>query len=80
MATSLLLLSQSHAKSALAIKRVVKLRPKCFAFTAEKTSGSNSRKDRLRATVRGALDNQTEEDISDSAFLGRATAGPTASS
>lgn len=64
MANSLLLLSQTQAKSALALKRIVKLRPNALATL---------RSHRLRATVRGALDSNTEADISDSQFLGRAT-------
>jgi hypothetical protein len=82
MAKSLLLLSQTQAKSALALKRVVKLRPNSLLQTKNNKSatGSSSRstthKERLRATVRGVYDNRTEEDISDSAFLGRATASP----
>jgi hypothetical protein len=80
MARSLLLLSQTQAKSALALKRVVKLRPNSLLPTKNNksaTGSSNNRstthKERLRATVRGVYDNRTEEDISDSAFLGRAT-------
>jgi len=64
MANSLLLLSQTQAKSALALKRIVKLRPNALATL---------RTNRLRATVRGALSSNTEADISDSQFLGRAT-------
>jgi hypothetical protein len=67
MASSLLLLSQTQAKSALALKRIVKLRPNAI---------STIRNNRLRATVRGALDSKTEADISDSAFLGKATDPP----
>jgi hypothetical protein len=79
MARSLLLLSQTQAKSALALKRVIKLRPNSLLQIKNKSATGSSRstqKERLRATVRGALDNRTEEDISDSAFLGRATSGP----
>lgn len=82
MAKSLLLLSQTQAKSALALKRVLKLRPNTLSQIKNKTAAGNARsthKERLRATVRGALDNRTEADISDSAFLGRATGGPTSS-
>ena len=64
MANSLLLLSETQAKSALALKRIVKLRPNALATL---------RTNRLRATVRGALNSNTEADISDSQFLGRAT-------
>ena len=59
MASSFLLLSQMEAKSALALKRVIKLRPNTLLT-----------KERLRATVRGALDKKAEADISDSMFLG----------
>lgn len=59
MANSFLLLSQTEAKSALALKRVIKLRPNTLLT-----------KERLRATVRGALDKKAEADISDSMFLG----------
>ena len=61
MANSFLLLSQMEAKSALALKRVIKLRPNTLLT-----------KERLRATVRGALDKKAEADISDSIFLGTA--------
>lgn len=64
MANSLLLLSETQAKSALALKRIVKLRPNALATL---------RSNRLRATVRGALNSNTEADISNSQFLGRAT-------
>ena len=68
MANSLLLLSQTQAKSALALKRIVKLRPNAL---------STLRTNRLRATVRGALSSNTEADISDSQFLGRASTATT---
>lgn len=58
-ANSFLILSQAEAKSALALKRVIKLRPNTLQT-----------KDRLRATLRGALDKKAEADISDSIFLG----------
>lgn len=61
MANSFLLLSQTEAKSALTLKRVIKLRPSTLLT-----------KERLRATVRGALDKKAEADISDSMFLGTA--------
>jgi len=64
MANALLVLSETQAKSALALKRIVKLRPNTL---------STLRSNRLRATVRGALSSNTEADISDSQFLGRAT-------
>lgn len=64
MASSFLLLSQTEARSALALKRIIKLRPNTLLT-----------KERLRATVRGALDNRrAEADISDSIFLGTANA------
>ena len=59
MANSFLLLSQTEAKSALGLKRVIKLRPNTLLT-----------KERLRATLRGALDKKAEADISDSVFLG----------
>jgi hypothetical protein len=61
MASSFLLLSQTEARSALAMKRIIKLRPNTLLT-----------KERLRATVRGALDKRAEADISDSIFLGTA--------
>jgi hypothetical protein len=83
MVKSLLLLSQTQAKSALALKRVVKLRPNSLlssknnkSATGTSSNRSTTHKERLRATVRGVYDNRTEEDISDSAFLGRATTSP----
>lgn len=87
LAKSLLLLSQTQAKSALALKGIVKLSSaelqQVFP-TMDKDGKSGSRstamtqKDRLRAAVRGALGSHHphEEDISDSQFLGRATTGP----
>lgn len=69
MASSLLLLSQTQAKSALALKRIVKLRPNALAATFQNNN-------RLRATVRGALNSKPEADISDSAFLGKASKPP----
>jgi hypothetical protein len=88
MVKSLLLLSQTQAKSALALKRVVKLRPNSLLQTKNNKSATGSsslsrsttHKERLRATVRGVYDNRTEEDISDSAFLGRATSSPSSNS
>jgi hypothetical protein len=67
LANSLLLLSQTQAKSALALKRVIKLRPNALASTLQTNNN------RLRATVRGALNRKPEADISDSIFLGRAS-------
>ena len=74
MASSLLLLSQMQAKSALALKRVIKVPPNAlFPFRSTQNS---SQQERLRATLRGALDHRTEADISESAFLGRAIKDP----
>jgi hypothetical protein len=70
LANSLLLLSQTQAKSALALKRVIKLRPNTLASTFQ------TNKNRLRATVRVALNRKPEADISDSTFLGRASKPP----
>lgn len=72
MAHSLLLLSQTQAKSALAMKRVIHVRPHLAELLEGSVSRNSTPKERLRATVRGALNNQTEADISDSTFLGRA--------
>jgi hypothetical protein len=71
MANSLLLLSQTQAQSALALKRVVKLRPGALSSLRK---SNTTQKDRLRERVRGALDKTTEADLSDSAFLGKTTA------
>jgi len=63
-----------QAKSALALKRVIKVPPNAlFPF---KPTQNSSQQERLRATLRGALDHRTEADISESAFLGRATKDP----
>jgi hypothetical protein len=83
----MILLSQTQAKSALALKGIAKLNPaelqQVFPSTEGKGGGSSttaaiSHKERLRAAVRGALGSRHphEEDISDSQFLGRATSGP----
>lgn len=84
IANSLLLLSQTQAKSALALKRIVKQQP---ANPSDNSANANderyrivTQKDRLRAAVRGALVTRNEEDISDSAFLGKAAKGPMTSS
>ncbi|CAB9505798.1 expressed unknown protein [Seminavis robusta] len=81
MANSLLLLSQTQAKSALALKRIVKQSP--IPHDSNPADAKNPRskiithKDRLRAAVRGALvTRNNEEEMSDSAFLGKATKGP----
>ena len=85
LANSMLLLSQTQAKSALALKEIVKLNPtelqQVLPSSSEggtEKSASSSHKERLRAAVRGALGSRHphEEDISDSQFLGRATSGP----
>ena len=80
MANSLLLLSQTQAKSALALKRIIKEQPLPLDSNASDPKNPRSKiltqKDRLRAAVRGALVTRNEEEMSDSAFLGRATKGP----
>ena len=88
LASSLLLLSQTQAKSAIALKSIVKLKPSellqilppSSRDTSEnRSSTAISQKDRLRAVVRGALSSRHphEEDLSDSQFLGRAETEPT---
>jgi hypothetical protein len=90
LANSMLLLSQTQAKSALALKGIVKLNPAELqqvlpsSSTGDKgtsTSAAISQKERLRAAVRGALGSRHphEEDISDSQFLGKASSGPSPS-
>ena len=89
LASSLQLLSQAQAKSALALKRIVKLSSSDLLKVMPPASSGNSggsstttsnpplsRKERLRAAVRGALGSHHphEEDISDSIFLGKADA------
>ena len=80
MANSLLLLSQTQAKSALALKRIVKQQPIPHDSNASNAKNARTKiltqKDRLRAAVRGALVTRNEEEMSDSAFLGKATKGP----
>jgi hypothetical protein len=96
VANTLLLLSQTQAKSAIALKRVLKLQPKILATlksstgygseeiisslsaTTTTTTTTSSQKDRLRATLRGALNthHQTEADMSESTFLGNVTSQP----
>jgi hypothetical protein len=73
MTHSLLLLSQTQARSALALKRAVKLRPSLSRTNRPNSDTLDSQTDRLRATVRGALNNRREADISDSVFLGSAS-------
>ena len=68
MAESLLLLSQTQAKSASALKRVVKLRPTSISSLLQQSVGTS---DRLRAKVRESLDNQPGADLSESTFLGQ---------
>ena len=81
LANSMLLLSQSQAKSALSLKGIVKLSAaelkQLFpsSDTDSQSSGNSvamSQKDRLRAAVRGALGSRhpREADLSDSQFLG----------
>eukprot|EP00980_Cylindrotheca_fusiformis_P023721 scaffold10871_cov177-Cylindrotheca_fusiformis.AAC.1 len=81
-AKTMLLLSQTQAKSALALKSMIKLNPEellqalpaSYGTSEGASSKSLSHKDRLRAAVRGALGSKNHEaDISDSQFLGRAT-------
>jgi len=83
LASSLLLLSQTQAKSAIALKSIVKLKPSELRqilppssrdSAEDYSSTAMSQKDRLRAVVRGALSSRHphEEDLSDSQFLGRA--------
>ena len=61
LANSLLVLSQAHSKSALALKRFLKQHPDGKA---------------LASAIRGAF-SKKEADISDSMFLGKATGTPT---
>mmetsp|Transcript_9276 Transcript_9276/g.10592 ORF Transcript_9276/g.10592 Transcript_9276/m.10592 type:complete len:621 (-) Transcript_9276:206-2068(-) len=81
LASSLLLLSQTQAKSAIALKSIVVLNPtelrQIFPPSSRECVDANtstviSQKDRLRAAVRGALSSRHphEADISDSTFLG----------
>jgi hypothetical protein len=81
----MLLLSQTQAKSALALKNIIKLNPTELHRALPSSDGSSdntskpiSQKDRLRAAVRGALGSRHphEADISDSQFLGTATSSP----
>ncbi|VEU44967.1 unnamed protein product [Pseudo-nitzschia multistriata] len=82
LASSLLLLSQTQAKSAIALKGIVKLNPaelRQILSPSSRDSGDNpvpaaaSHKERLRAAVRGALSSHPHEaDLSDSQFLGSA--------
>lgn len=83
LASTLLLLSQTQAKSAIALKNIVKLNPaelRQILPPSSKESGDNlsspalSQKERLRAAVRGALSSRHphEADLSDSQFLGNA--------
>ncbi|KAI2509260.1 hypothetical protein MHU86_5148 [Fragilaria crotonensis] len=62
---------QSQAKSALALKEFLKLQGSNAVISSALTQ-----KERLRATVRGALVTKKEADISDSIFLGKATKEP----
>lgn len=85
LANSFLLLSQTQAKSAIDLKRVLKQQPKAIVSSTKPGNAGHTTstvpqhaplqyKDRLRATLRGALDtnNQREADISESMFLGKA--------
>jgi len=82
LTSSLLLLSQTQAKSAIALKSIVKLKPSELhqilppssrESPENHSSAAISQKERLRAVVRGALSSRHphEEDLSDSQFLGR---------
>ena len=89
LAETLLLLSQTQAKSAIALKRILKLAPADLrqAFPSSTSSAASiisnstnntaamSQKERLRAAVRGALGSRHphEADISESQFLGDAS-------
>jgi hypothetical protein len=80
LSNSMLLLSQAQAKSALALKNIVKLSPAELqqVLPSSSTDGTDAhgasitQKDRLRAAVRGALGSRHphEADLSDSQFLG----------
>jgi len=70
LSTSLLLLSQSQAKSALSLKKFIGMQENNAIISKALTQ-----KERLRLTVRGALVTNKEADISDSIFLGKATKG-----
>ena len=65
MARSFLLLSQTEAKSAMGLKRIMKVRP-------DSLRAATAQQDRIRETVRGAMNSQPEADLSESVFLGRA--------
>jgi len=83
LSNSMLLLSQAQAKSALALKNIVKLSPAELqrVLPSSSTKGTDTQcasitqKDRLRAAVRGALGSRHphEADLSDSQFLGNVT-------
>mmetsp|Transcript_1113 Transcript_1113/g.2206 ORF Transcript_1113/g.2206 Transcript_1113/m.2206 type:complete len:604 (+) Transcript_1113:1816-3627(+) len=83
-ARPMLLLSQTQAKSAIALKKIIQLNPEELIQalhtsddSLKNTPTAISHKDRLRAAVRGALGSKNHEaDISDSQFLGRATTNP----
>ena len=91
LASSLLLLSQTQAKSAIALKSIVKLKPTELRQILPPSSRESqdsyssadiSQKERLRAVVRGALSSRHphEEDLTDSQFLGRTEIGRKSSS
>jgi len=75
LSNSLLLLSQAQAKSALVFKRFIRKNTngKNHPSSDSPISSAMTQKERLRATVRGALVTKNEADISDSMFLGKAT-------
>ncbi|KAL3924327.1 MAG: hypothetical protein SGILL_001110 [Bacillariaceae sp.] len=85
LANSLLMLSQTQARSAISLKSIVKLNPSELRSVLPPSSSTEaldpkatavlSHKERLRAAVRGALGSRHphEADISESQFLGDAT-------
>jgi hypothetical protein len=83
VANSLLMLSQTQAKAALALKRIVRVHPSALAVLPSSSSEVKPLSQQemlLRAKVR-TLSGKAEEDISESIFFGRATAnGATAPS
>lgn len=62
-----MLLSQTQAKAAISLKRIIKLSPNALSSVVPTNNH------RLRARVRGALHSAPEADISASTFLGKAT-------
>lgn len=81
LTSSLLLLSQTQAKSAIALKNIVNLNPEKLRQVLHPMSRDSailtgsaamSQKERLRVAIRGALSSRHphEEDLSESQFLG----------